>query len=204
MSTPNLPTGDYVLTNFRYLSAYNELVARIGQRQQTLSLFVAIFTGLVAAVIATRDMFRTSHESIVWILVGFPVAAIALTLLNFKYEILISVLREYLAELEKVKDAHLSYPSYNCDPLIARRANQARSLHDVTCAVLILAYSSVATGAYIAICGTPEKPYPLAIIGVEGIGILCFVANLMLRKAHYRPLPAASPGAARMPQGENY
>lgn len=58
MDNSKIPCGDYVLTNFRYLSAYNELVARISQRQQTLALFVAIFTGLVTALIATKELLN--------------------------------------------------------------------------------------------------------------------------------------------------
>jgi hypothetical protein len=181
------PTGDYVLTNFRYLSAYNELVARISQRQQTLTLFVAIFTGLVTAVVATRDVFRTSHSSIAWIMIGFPCASIALTLLNYKYELLLSILREYLADLEAVKDAHLHYPSYNHDPAYMERANNARQFHDLTCAVLILAYNAAAIGLYISICGTTVQPYPLVIWGVALTGLTCFVAHLFLRRVHYHP-----------------
>lgn len=186
MSEP-LPSGDYVLTNFRYLSVYNELVARISQRQQTLTLFVAIFTGLVTAVVATRDVFKTNHASIVWIMIGFPCASIALTLLNYKYELLLSILREYLADLERVKDAHLHYPSYNCDPAYLERANRARQFHDLTCAFLILAYNIAAIGIYISVCGEVVQPYPLVIGGVAVVGLACFVAHLCLRKVHYHP-----------------
>lgn len=181
------PTGDYVLANFRYLSAYNELVVRISQRQQTLTLFVAIFTGLVTAVVATREIFKTNHASIVWIMVGFPFASIALTLLNYKYETLLSLLRHYLADLERVKDAHLHLPSYNCDVSYIEPANRARFFHDLTCAALILAYNTAAIGLYLSICGETTKPFSIVTVGVGLVALICFVAQLCLKFIHYHP-----------------
>jgi hypothetical protein len=187
MNPSPLPTGDYVLTNFRYLSVYNELVARIGQRQQTLTLFVAIFTGLVTAIVATREIFKTNPATIVWLMVGFPFASIALTLLNFKYETLISLLREYLAEQESIKDANLHYPSYNCSPAYMKRANRARYFHDLTCALLILAYNIAAIGIYSSITPETNPSFLVVTLGVGLTAVGCFAAHLCLRYVHYRP-----------------
>lgn len=181
------PAGDYVLANFRYLSVYNELVARISQRQQSLALFVAIFTGLVTALILTREIFKTDHSAIVWLMVGFPMASVILTFLNYKYETLISLLRSYLADLERVKDAHLHFPSYNCDPVIMSRANRARYFHDLTCAVLILSYNTAAVGIYASISGPEAAPNRLVIYGVATVALGCFLAHLGLRAIYYRP-----------------
>lgn len=191
-NTPAVPpAGDYVLTNFRYLSAYNELVARIGQRQQTLTLFVAIFTGLVSALIATRDIFKANQVSIIWLMIGFPFASIALTMLNYKYENLISILREYLAELEKVKDAHLFFPSYNCNSVYVNRANRARHFHDLTCASLILAYNLVAIGIYDVVRDRSSQAGLFVEIGIGVIGLFCVIAHFRLRKAHYVVSPSS-------------
>ena len=179
------PTGDYVLTNFRYLSAYNELVARISQRQQTLTLFVAIFTGLVSALIATREIFKFNQVSVVWLMVGFPFASIALTMLNYKYESLISILREYLSDLERVKDAHLHFPSYNCDSRYLTRANRARHFHDLTCALLILAYNLVAIGIYNVIQQPSTQSGLFVQIAIGAVGLFCVIAHIRLRKAQY-------------------
>lgn len=181
------PTGDYVLTNFRYLSAYNELVSRMSQRQQTLALFIAIFTGLVTALIATREIFKTDHSSIVWVMVGFPMASIMLTLLNYKYETLISLVREYLADLERVKEADGHYPSFNCDYSLVSRSNRARFFHDLSCAALIAGCNIAAIGVYISICGQVIKPYPFVIGMVAVVGFGCVVAHLFLRKIYYTP-----------------
>lgn len=47
--------------------------------------------------------------------VGFPFASLVLAFLNLKYENLISLLRQYLAELERVSGAQDRLPSYNGD-----------------------------------------------------------------------------------------
>ena len=185
-SADNAPSGDYVLTNFRYLSAYNELVARISQRQQTLALFVAIFTGLVTALIATRELFKSDDYTIQLIIAGFPFASIALTLLNYKYEQLISILREYLADLERVKGADHFYPSYNCDPQYAVRANKARHFHDLTCATLIFAYNAVAIGVYHSVSTAAGQPSTLFNVVIAFVGTVCIIANVALPKVHYQ------------------
>lgn len=185
--TTPLPTGDYVLTNFRYLSAYNELVSRMSQRQQTLALFIAIFTGLVTALIATREIFKTDHSSIVWVMVGFPMASIMLTLLNYKYETLISLVREYLADLERVKDADGHYPSFNCDHKLIARSNRARYFHDLSCAALIAGCNTAAIGVYISICGKVVTPYSSVIGMIAVVGFGCVVAHLFLRRVYYTP-----------------
>lgn len=190
---PAVPSGDYVLANFRYLSVYNELVARISQRQHTLTLFVGIFSGLITALILTRDIFRTDHASIVWLMAGFPMASIILTLLNYKYETLISLLRGYLAELERVKDAQLSLPSYNCDADSMRKANRARYFHDLACAALLLSYNIAAIGTYVSICGHSFDPYKPVLVLVAGCALACFIAHLRLRRIYYMPKPEVPP-----------
>lgn len=189
---PTPPTGDYVLANFRYLSAYNELVARISQRQQTLTLFVAIFTGLVTALIAARGIFQANQVSEAWLMAGFPFASIALTLLNYKYENLLTLLREYLAELERVQGADGFFPSFNCNPAYVKRANRARHFHDLTCALLILAYNIVAVGIYEVIRQPGNRAELLAEIAVGAVGLACVLAHFGLRWAQYRVRIAAN------------
>jgi hypothetical protein len=182
------PTGDYVLTNFRYLSAYNELVARISQRLQTLTLFIGIFTGLITALIAARDMFKTAHSSIVWIMAGFPVAGLVLTLLNYKYETIITLLRRYLAELERVGGAQNYYPSYNCSVEYVAKANSARYYHDLVCGVLVLVYNVAAVGIYCSISNLWSAADVVVIIGVGLVGLACVAAHLRLYRRHYTPI----------------
>jgi hypothetical protein len=153
---------------------------------------VAIFTGLVTALILTREIFRTDPDSIAWIMVGFPFASLSLTFLNIKYERLISLLRKYLAELERTKDGHLHFPSYNCSPEYMEKANQARYYHDLTCATLILAYNMAAIGIFHAISGPGSRNYLAVMIAVGLVAVGCFIAHLRMRSIYYRP--AARPG----------
>ncbi len=182
-----IPSGDYVFANYRYLTAYNECISRIGQRQQTLTLLVGIFSGLITALILTRDIFRTDHSAIVWLMAGFPMASIILTFLNYKYETLISLLRSYLAELERAKDAHLSMPSYNCDAGYMRKANPPRYFHDLACGAMLLAYNAAALGTYVSICGHAIRPYRTVLVPVAVTALACFIAHLQLRRIYYTP-----------------
>jgi len=179
--------GEHVTANYRYIAAYNEVVARISQRQQTLTLFVAIFTGLVTAFIAGRDLFRTQPFALDWLMIGFPAASVSLTLLNSKYERLLSILRGYLASLERVRDAHLVLPSYNCEPGLIGRANNARRHHDFTCATLIMAYNAVALGIYDSIASHEDIAFIVVLVTVTSVALACVVAHVRLSKVQYSP-----------------
>lgn len=179
--------GEHVTANYRYIAAYNEVVARISQRQQTLTLFVAIFTGLVTALIASRELFRTQALALDWLMVGFPAASLSLTLLNSKYERLLSILRGYLAALERVRDAHLILPSYNCDTTLIGQANSARRHHDITCATLIVAYNLVALGIFSSITPSADAIYFAVLAGVGIVALACVVAHIRMGRSRYQP-----------------
>ena len=179
--------GEHVAANYRYIAAYNEVVARISQRQQTLTLFVAIFTGLVTALIASRELFATKALALDWLMVGFPAASVALTLLNAKYERLLSILRGYLAALERVGGAHLLLPSYNCDVALIGQANAARRHHDITCALLIVAYNLVALGIFSSITPKADAMYFAVLAGVASVALTCVIAHIRMGRSRYQP-----------------
>ena len=186
---PPLPNigGEHVTANYRYIAAYNEVVARISQRQQTLTLFVAIFTGLVTALIASRDLFRAQSLALDWLMAGFPAASVALSLLNAKYERLLSILRGYLAALEQVREAHRLLPSYNCDPVLISQANYARRNHDFTCATLIMAYNAVALGIFSSISPVHDALF-FGVMAAVGLAALAAVLmHLSLGRVRYQP-----------------
>ena len=70
MQTTKL-ASDYVSANYRYIAAYNEVNARIAQRQQALSVCIALIVGLVAALVASRRI-ETASLPVEWIICGFP------------------------------------------------------------------------------------------------------------------------------------
>lgn len=185
--SPPVAGSEHVSANYRYIAAYNELVARINQRQQTLTLFVAIFTGLVTALVAGRELFSQRLLSLDWLMVGFPTASISLTWLNSKYERLLSLLRGYLGELERVGDAHLRLPSYNRDAGLMAQANTARRGHDLTCAALILAYNIVALGIFCSITPPSGAGFYGVVVGVSVVALATAFAQLRLTRFYFVP-----------------
>ncbi len=140
--------NEYVTANYRYVSAYGELSARTSQRQQGLTIFISFFVGLLAALIASHNATGMNTAHIEWILLGFPVASTSFTFLNYKYELIITNIRDFLGKLEQLSDAHLSIPSYNSDAEWKANSQHARRYHDYACAVLILACNSIGLSAF--------------------------------------------------------
>lgn len=102
--------------NYRFIAAYNEVNARIAQRQQALALYVSIVVSLLAATVALRPNGGASQAPIEWLVLGFPVASISFAFLNYKAERAITNLRVFLSELECLGGANEQLPSYNTDP----------------------------------------------------------------------------------------
>ena len=163
---------EYVSANYRYIAAFNELNARTSQRQQALTIFITFFIGLLAALIAAHNASKGSDAHIEWILMGFPVASATFAFLNYKYERIITNLRQFLATLERCSDAHLAIPSYNVDAQWVDSSNHARRFHDYACAVLILACNSIGISAFYVLF--PERFEQSAWV----LGIVVFVSCL--------------------------
>ena len=141
--------------NYRYIAAYQEVNARITQRQQALALYVSCTLGLLAVVVALRPQ---ANGAAAWLALGFPVAAGCFALLNHKSEQAISHLRRFLCELERLDDAHLQLPSYNSDPRWAEGSNAARRFHDLAAAALVAGGNLAGLGA--GCCTGPTRARP--------------------------------------------
>ena len=141
-------SNEIASVNYRYIAASNELNARTSQRQQALTIFISFFIGLLAALIASQNASKSSGAHIEWILLGFPVASATFAFLNYKYERIITNLRQYLSRLEQHNQAHLALPSYNTDVEWVSSNNHARRFHDYACAILILACNSIGISAF--------------------------------------------------------
>jgi hypothetical protein len=133
--------------NYRFIAAYQEVNARIAQRQQALALYVTLVVSLLAALVALRPGQSGSEPPIEWLILGFPVASLCLAMLNYKSERAISNLRQFLAELERLDNAHTSLPSYNTDPRWSAGANRARRFHDLAAAILAVGGNAIGLGA---------------------------------------------------------
>lgn len=133
--------------NYRYIAAANELNVRIAQRQQLLALYTTLVLGLLAALVAFRPDAGGPRVPIEWLIMGFPVASLCLVFLNYKTELALTNLRNFLATLEQLGNAHLELPSYNTDPSWSDGANRARRFHDYSAALLVGASNALGLGA---------------------------------------------------------
>lgn len=124
--------------NDRFIAACQEVNARIAQRQQALALYVTLVASLLAGLVALRPRQIGSEPPIEWLILGFPVASVCLAMLNYKSERAISNLRHFLAELERLDNAHTSLPSDNTDPRWSAGADRARRFHDFAAAIRVI------------------------------------------------------------------
>lgn len=137
--------------NYRFIAAYNEVNARISQRQHALALFVSLVVSLLAALVALKSADGKSEAPIEWLMLGFPVASLSLVFLNYKAERAITNLRRFLSALEQLDNAHDILPSYNTHHKWSIDANKARRFHDYATAVLIAGGNLIGLGAVVKI-----------------------------------------------------
>ncbi len=137
----------WVDANYRFIAAYQEVNARIAQRQQALALYVTLVVSILAALVALKPGAVAGHVPVEWLILGFPVASTCLAFLNFKAERAITNLRHFLSSLERLeRDVH-ALPSYNTDPRWAFGANKARRFHDFAAAVLVAGGNGIGLAA---------------------------------------------------------
>lgn len=160
---------NFVDANYRFIAAYQEVNARIIQRQQALALYVTLVVSLLAALVALRPAPGNPTPPVEWLILGFPVASMCLALLNYKAERAITNLRTFLAKLEKLEDAHLSLPSYNTEPQWSSGANKARRFHDLATTLLAAGGNAIGLGA-------AWKIYPQRLVEASGL----FYASIAL------------------------
>lgn len=173
--------------NYRFIAAYQEVNARITQRQQALALYVTLTVSLLAALVALKPGIGQSAMPVEWLVLGFPVASTSLAFLNYKSERAITNLRRFLSELERLDQAHMHLPSYNTDPRWAMGANQARRFHDYAAAVLVVGGNVVGLGAFMSIYPEQMAAHPFMIGIAIVISILSLAALLVLPRWHYQP-----------------
>lgn len=174
--------------NYRFIAAYQEVNARITQRQQALALYVTLTVSLLAALVALKPGIGQSAMPVEWLVLGFPVASTSLAFLNYKSERAITNLRRFLSELERLDQAHMHLPSYNTDPRWAMGANQARRFHDYAAAVLVVGGNVVGLGAFMSIYPEQMAAHPFMIGIAIVISILSLAALLVLPRWHYQPI----------------
>jgi hypothetical protein len=173
--------------NYRFMAAYQEVNARIAQRQQALALYVTLVVSLLAALVAFRPDSKGGDSAVEWLLLGFPVSSVCLAALNYKAEKAITNLRRFLAALEQLGDAHLVLPSYNTDPSWADHANQARRFHDFAAAVLVAGGNAAGLGAFLSIHGERAAQHSWVVAACALVAVGSVAVLLLIPRWSYRP-----------------
>lgn len=180
-------TTDHVSANYRYIAAYNEVNARISQRQHALSLYITLVVGLIAALVASKRVEEPNALLIEWLVYGFSIASVCLVLLNYKYEQTLTNLRQYLSELEQLNNTSLELPSYNTETRWTVNANKARRFHDFACAVLVGACNVIALGVFYKVYPEQFKPSSCVIWVTSIAAIGSVTALLSMTRFSHKP-----------------
>jgi len=173
--------------NYRFIAAYQEVNARIAQRQQALALYVTLTVSLLAALVALKPGEGASQLPVEWLVLGFPVSSTCLAFLNYKAERAITNLRAFLSELERLQNAHVELPSYNTDPKWAMGANKARRFHDYAAAVLVVGGNTIGLGAVLKIYPEHMAEHHVVVWLSVAIAIGSLLALLLIPCWRYRP-----------------
>ncbi|MEO3713210.1 hypothetical protein [Roseateles flavus] len=180
----------YVDANYRFIAAYQEVNARVTQRQQVLALYVSLVVSLLAALVALRPAPGQTAAPVEWLILGFPVASLCLAFLNAKAERAITNLRQFLARMEQLDEAHLRLPSYNTDPHWSAGANRARRFHDYTAAVLATFGNGAGLGAALDIYGQRLQGQAWSVALAVGLAALSLLVLVLTPRWSYRPATA--------------
>lgn len=173
--------------NYRFIAAHQEVNARIAQRQQALALYVTLTVSLLAALVALKPGEGSSQLPIEWLVLGFPVASTSLAFLNYKAELAITNLRNFLSALERLNNAHETLPSYNTDPQWAMGANKARRFQDFAAAILVAGGNAIGLAAVIKIYPERMAENSIVVWVTAVVAIISLVALLITPKWSYKP-----------------
>ena len=135
---------EIVHMNYRYAGAWNEVNARIAQRQNAVTMFVTLSSVVVTVLISSDRKSPVLDPN--WIYLLILVASLVFGFLNYKHDKTISLLRSFMADCEKSSQRH--YPEahllgYNSEPIYRKHADSIRSFHDYSCAVLIIIFNAL-------------------------------------------------------------
>lgn len=84
---------------YRYTSAWNEVNARIGQRQNALNIYVTLCSAIIA-ILFTAKGEPPMDPRLFGMLI--PVASFVFGFLNFKHDRTIEILRSFLTKCETI------------------------------------------------------------------------------------------------------
>jgi hypothetical protein len=106
-----------------------------------------------------------SDPPIEWLILGFPIASLCFSFLNYKSEITLSNLRRFLSQLEKLDSEIPALPSYNTDPAWSLGANKGRKFYDYASALLAIGGNAIGLGAAWKIYPSRLETEPIFLYG---------------------------------------
>jgi hypothetical protein len=162
--------------NYRFIAAYQEVNARIAQRQQALALYVTLTVSLLAALVALGSSAKAATAPVEW---------------NYTSERALSNLRTFLASLEQLNDAHLRLPSYNTDPRWSSGANKARRFRDLATLLLALFGNVIGLGAAWRIFPQRLEEHSHFLLAGASLAALSIAVILITPRWSYAPATAA-------------
>lgn len=173
--------------NYRFIAAYQEVNARIVQRQQALTLYVTLTASLLTGLIALHPGENRHALPVEWLVFAFPVTTICLAFLNYKTERAITNLRSFIASLEKIGNPHGQLPSYNTDPRWATGVNKVRRFHDYAAAVLASGANAIGIGTVLRLYPEQLSTTSPLTYGLIGLAILAVMSLLIIPRWSYKP-----------------
>ena len=173
--------------NYRYIATSQEVNARIAQRHQALTLYVSLVVSLLAALVALKPGEGRPAPPVEWLLLGFPVASLCLTLLNIKAERALTNLRHFLGSLERLNNRDGQLPGYNTEPHWSQRANRARRFQDFTAVILVTGGNAMAAGAVLEIYPVQMAAHPWSLALTVSIALAAVITLLLIPRGSYRP-----------------
>lgn len=164
-----------VWMNYRYVSAWSEVNARIAQRQNAVNIFVTLSTAIVTVLLTSRRTEMPLDPNLFSLLI--PVVSLVFGFLNYKHDKTIALLRDYMAECETHNSNELKLLAYNSSKKYRKYADEARSFHDYSCAGLIVIFNGL--GVYVAYQTYPDvfrlTGYPVLVylvVAVISVGLV--------------------------------
>jgi len=145
---PSNAALEVVQMNFRYTGAWNEVNARIAQRQSALNMFVAFSGVLITALLSSNseNELRYNVFNPNWLCGFILIASIVFGFLNYKHDKTIALLRDFMADCEmrsKIHYKQIELLGYNSNSAYRKHADNIRNYHDFACFILIVLFNGV-------------------------------------------------------------
>lgn len=148
-------TSEIVSMNYRFAGAWNEVNARIAQRQNALSIYVTLASVVVTVLFAAGRSGAALDANLFSLLL--PIVSLSFAFLHLKHDRTIAILRDFMAQCEehhRDRYPEMDLLAYNSSDDYMERADWYRKFHDFSSALLVAVFNLI--GAFAAHRAYPE------------------------------------------------